>query len=268
MGPLDPPRPARAQHPGDTLTRWRAGPWQTRERPSWRQRIRNLAIAGLIGAVVTVVWYALGGWHNFYVNSTLPTQGGDAAVSVTTDHTTYLNDEPIAITVTNRLPVPIFTQVTPDDFSVNSYGDPPDYYNAPYSLGPPCTADFYAVRLDGNWGEPIPVHTLGVGAGCDIPCRGNQSKLELTHVLAIASGASYTQRWQPSKFSPTNPPGTYLIVFRYATDPAAARLTHVGYDIMPGPSIPGAQSLAQAVSAPVQVADDGLHHKPDLCTAV
>jgi hypothetical protein len=220
-----------------------------------------VALVLLALAALALGWYALGGWRAFYVNRTPPTTGGDTAVTLTTDHTTYLDDEPITITVTNHLPVPIFTQVTPDDFSVN------DVSNPSYFDGPPCTADFYVERLDGNSVVPTTPNTLGVGAGCDWPCRGIASRPQPTHVVSIAPGASYTQRWQPSAYDPTNPPGTYRIVFRYSTDPAAARLTHVGYDVMPSTGIAGATLLAQAVSASVRVVDDGLRHKPLECTA-
>ncbi|HEX8033691.1 MAG TPA: hypothetical protein VF510_07575 [Ktedonobacterales bacterium] len=215
--------------------------------PRWRRRY--LLAAPILVIALLVIWYGHWGWRLFYTNQTPSTVGGDAAVAIATDHTTYLGDEPLAITVTNHLPVLIYTQTTP-------------YYG---STDIPCDIDLYTEVLDraGRW---VPGWTLG--SGCGPPCGGTVPKTPPPlRVLAIAPGSSYTQRWSSSSYGPPNAPGTYRIVFRYSTDSAAATLTRMGAAEMPRGDVPGVAALATATSVPVHVVDDGLHPAPAHCSA-
>lgn len=219
------------------------------QRLSWRH-VRLLAVPVLVAALV-LTWYIQGGWRHWYTNHTPGTVNGDGAVAIATDHTTYLGDEPLAITVTNHLLVPIYTQITPNNPTVR--------------VGTPCSIDLYAEVLNGA-GRWVGFGALGVGAGCDWPCMGTAPRTPPPEVQAIAPGVSYTQHWHPSIYEPTTPAGTYRIVFRYSTDPAAAKHTYVGEPGRPGDGLPETVGLTTANSAPVRVVD-GLHPAPVHCVA-
>lgn len=210
--------------------------------------------------VLLLIWYT-GAWRLVYVNLTPGTQGGDAAITITTDHSTYLGDEGFAITITNHLPVPIYTHATPRtvDLKIGSA---------------PCAIDLYADRRDatGHWEG---YGTLGVGVGEAAVCQAGCSGTQPLHdpqpapplLMVFAPGVSYTQRWEPDMDHPTNDPGMYRLVFRYSTDPYAAAITRVGSPDLPAAGTVALSSLSTATSAPVQVVDDGLHHTPFVCTA-
>ncbi|MGZ3666639.1 MAG: hypothetical protein ACXVDA_19410, partial [Ktedonobacterales bacterium] len=196
-----------------------------------------------------------GAWRLFYVNLTPGTQGGDAAITITTDHSTYLGDEGFTITITNHLSVPIYT-------------------HALGGHGVWCDIDVYAERRDDS-GQWVGYPALGVSAekvcqvqGCSGMAPSRDSTPVPPAVMTLAPGASDTQRWEPDRYAPTNDPGTYRLVFRYSTDPYAAGITpRVGVPDMPEPGTVGLLSLATATSAPLRVVDDGLRPSPYHCTA-
>jgi hypothetical protein len=241
-------------------------------RPHWlRWRWPYLWLVPVLILAMLLGWYAHWGWRAFYVNQTGSTFTGDGATFIATDHSVYLIDEPLAITVTNRLPVPIYTQVT----------GPKNRYA--------CTIDLYVEWLSdsGTWitgGEGIVDNnyidsTLGYGPGCDrdVGCYGTpppQVPPPPPGVLTIAPGGAYTQVWQPGVYG-MNQPGTYRIVFRYSTDPAAVQVARVGDAGLGGGavSVPDTVKVLQmelqtTTSYPVQVVDDGLRPTIPECHAV
>lgn len=219
-------------------------------RPRWlRWRRRYLMLAPVLVLALPAGWYAHWGWRVFYINHTPGTRGDGAAITLATDHSVYFGDESLAITVTNHLSAPIYTQVTGD-------------------ISSPCTIDLYVERHDVK-GERWISSALGVGMGdgCDSPCPGGAHPATPPPrlVLAITPGASYTQRWRPSSYDPPNEPGTYRFVFRYSTNPDAPKLTVVGNSDMPRPDQLEALGVSTATSAPVRVADDGLRPARATC---
>ncbi|MGZ3585256.1 MAG: hypothetical protein ACXVCT_21135, partial [Ktedonobacterales bacterium] len=124
------------------------------ERPIWLC-VRLLAMLVLVAAIV-LTWYVHWGWRHWYTNHTPGTMNDDGGIAIATDHTTYLGDEPLAITVTNHLPVPIYTQITPN--------------HPAYELGIKCSIDLSAEVLDhaGHWVQP----TYRLGVGCEPGCPG------------------------------------------------------------------------------------------------
>lgn len=220
----------------------------------WRRRYLMLALVLALVLALSIGWYAHWGWRVFYVNHTPGTTGGNEAVTLATDHSVYFGDEPFEITVTNHLSVPIYTQVAGN-------------------INFPCTIDLYVERRVDRRdveGEHWISSTLGVGDGCGSPCpSGTHTGIEPPRlVLAIAPGASYTQRWSPISYNPPNEPGTYRIVFRYSTHPDAPKLTYVGRSDLPRPDQLGVLGLSTATSAPVRVVDDGLRPAQTQCPIV
>jgi hypothetical protein len=145
----------------------------------------------------------------------------------------------------------------------------------------PCTIDLYVEWRDhsGQWlsgeegvGKNWINTTLGFGPGCErAECFGTPPPPP--GVLAVAPGASYVQRWHPSVYVP-NQPGTYRIMLRYNTDPAAVQVARVGYpDLRRVAAVPASvaalrKELRAAASAPLRVADDGLPPDNPGCHAV
>jgi hypothetical protein len=263
MGPEERPK-----YPPEWFT---VGPWLPRwlpRRPRWlRWHWHYLLLVPVLVVALSFGWYAHWGWRMFYVNQTVGTLGGGGAISIDTDHSVYLIDEPLAITVTNHLSVPIFTQVTGPK---NSY---------------PCTIDLYVQwRSDSgqwiNFGNSYSNSALGFGPGCDrdAGCYGTAPPHVLPpppDVLAIAPGGAYTQVWHPSVTGPQNQPGTYRIVFRYSTDPAAVQVARVGDADLGGGAMPVPDTvkalqmeLQTAISDAVQVVDDGIPPDRPTCHAV
>jgi hypothetical protein len=260
-------------------------PWLPRwlprlpHRPCWLQwRWSYLGLVPVLILALLFGWYAHWGWRAFYVNHTGGTVGGDGPTMMQTDHSVYLIDEPLAITVTNRLSAPIYTQVT----------GPNNWF--------PCTIDLYDEWLSdtgrwingGQWssgrqfspGVSWINSTLGFGAGCDRNrgCSGQGTsplRPPLPGVLTIAPGGAYTQVWQPSVNQPVNQPGTYRIAFRYSTVPAAVQVASVGDPNLEAgaTSVPDTVKILQmelqtALSYPVQIVDDGLRPTQPACHAV
>ncbi|HEX8033210.1 MAG TPA: hypothetical protein VF510_05150 [Ktedonobacterales bacterium] len=222
-------------------------------KPPWlRPRYVLLALV-----ILLVVWYT-GAWRLVYVNLTPGTQGGDAAITITTDHSTYLQDEGLTITITNHLSVSIYA---------HAWGKGPGFW---------CDIDVYSERRNASdhWEGYVELGVSAENACQQTGCSGVAPSPNLPppppEVMVLAPGASYTHHWLPNGYNgdgPMNDPGTYRLVFRYSTDPYAAGITRLGYPDMPEPGTVGLLSLATATSAPVRVIDDGLRPPPYHCTA-